>query len=386
MIQASDFIEPAKALGFHSWAGVPCSFLTPFINSVIDDPEMQYVSAANEGDAVAIASGAALAGRRSVAMMQNSGLGNAVSPLSSLNWVFRIPVLLIVTLRGEPGLTDEPQHELMGQITGRILDELQIPWDWFPRSAEDVEGALTVATWNMDRSGLPYAFVMRKGSVDKAALGSRWQPASRPQPFAAGASGAAEPELSRQEALQAVVAACAERDSVVIGTTGYTGRELFAIADRPNQLYMVGSMGCASSFGLGLSLALPERRVLVADGDGAALMRMGNFATIGAYGGANFHQLLLDNGVHESTGGQSTVSPAISFAGVAKACGYRAAAEGSSRAELDDFLGAEQGPSLLQLRIRRGVPENLPRPDVSPRQVRQRLMAHLGIDVPWMSV
>jgi phosphonopyruvate decarboxylase len=176
MIQAAAFIEPARALGFRTWAGVPCSFLTPFINSVIDDPEMQYLSAANEGDAVAIASGAALAGQRAVAMMQNSGLGNAVSPLSSLNWVFRIPVLLIVTLRGEPGLPDEPQHELMGQITGRLLDELQIPWDWFPRNPDEVEGALTVAVWNMERSGLPYAFVMRKGSVDTAALQSRWQP------------------------------------------------------------------------------------------------------------------------------------------------------------------------------------------------------------------
>jgi hypothetical protein len=118
VIQASDFIGPAKALGFNTWAGVPCSFLTPFINSVIDDPDMSYLSAANEGDAVAAATGAAITGQRTVAMMQNSGLGNAVSPLSSLNWVFRIPVLLIVTLRGEPGLQDEPQHELMGQITG----------------------------------------------------------------------------------------------------------------------------------------------------------------------------------------------------------------------------------------------------------------------------
>ena len=161
MIQASDFINPARAQGFTTWAGVPCSFLTPFINSVIDDPEMHYVSAANEGDAVAIASGAALAGRRAVALMQNSGLGNAVSPLSSLNWVFRLPVLLIITLRGEPGVPDEPQHELMGQITTRLLDELQIPWDWFPRSADEVEGALVVANWQMERSGLPYALVMR---------------------------------------------------------------------------------------------------------------------------------------------------------------------------------------------------------------------------------
>ncbi|MCW8873772.1 MAG: phosphonopyruvate decarboxylase [Xanthomonadales bacterium] len=386
MIQASDFIGPAKALGFTRWAGVPCSFLTPFINSVIDDPDMSYLSAANEGDAVAAASGAALAGNRAVAMMQNSGLGNAVSPLSSLNWVFRIPILLIVTLRGEPGLQDEPQHELMGQITGRILDELQIPWDWFPRDAESVEGALMVANWHMDRSGLPYAFIMKKGSVDKTELKSHWQPGSQPAPFGEDAFRAGEPELTRQQALTALVEQTPEEETVVVGTTGYTGRELFAIADRPNQLYMVGSMGCASSFGLGLSLALPGKRIVVADGDGAALMRMGNLATAGAYGGKNFHHLVLDNGVHESTGGQSTVSRAISFAGVARACGYRQAEEGLGAADLQRFLHNDHGPSLLQLKTKRGVPEGLPRPDVTPRQVKQRLMQHLGIDVPWMSV
>jgi phosphonopyruvate decarboxylase len=386
MIQASDFIAPAKALGFTTWAGVPCSFLTPFINSVIDDPDMSYVSAANEGDAVAIASGAAVAGRRAVAMMQNSGLGNAVSPLSSLNWVFRIPVLLIVTLRGEPGLQDEPQHELMGQITGRILDELQIPWDWFPRDPAAVGDALAEAVSSMDRTGLPWAFVMRKGSVDKAALRSAWQPASRPLPTEAAIFRSGEPELTRSEALAAVIGRTPQEESVVIGTTGYTGRELFALADRPNQLYMVGSMGCASSFGLGLALALPERHVLVADGDGAALMRLGNFATAGAYGPHNFQHLLLDNGVHESTGGQHTVSPGLSFAGIARSCGYRRADEGLSVSELESFLDRRDGPALLQLRIRRGVPEGLPRPDLRPREVKQRLMRHLGIDVPWRSV
>jgi len=386
MIQASDFIGPAKALGFNRWAGVPCSFLTPFINSVIDDPDMSYLSAANEGDAVAMAAGAALAGERTVAMMQNSGLGNAVSPLSSLNWVFRIPVLLIVTLRGEPGLPDEPQHELMGQITGRILDELQIPWAWFPREADAVEGALTVATWSMDRTGLPYAFVMKKGSVEKTELKTRWRPVSGPAPMSGEEFMQGEPELTRHEALAAVVEQTPEPDTVVVGTTGYTGRELFAIADRPNQLYMVGSMGCASSFALGLSLALPGRRVVVVDGDGAALMRMGNIATVGAYGAENFQHLLLDNTVHESTGGQSTVSAAISFAGVARACGYRQAAEGLSAADLDGFLRGGEGPGLLQLKTRRGVPEGLPRPDVEPPAVKRRLMEHLGIDVPWMDV
>ena len=384
MIQASEFIKPAQEFGFKTWAGVPCSFLTPFINSIIDDPDMMYVSSANEGDAVATASGAALAGHREVAMMQNSGLGNAISPLSSLNWVFRIPILLIITLRGEPGLEDEPQHELMGQITGRILDDLQIPWDWFPRDAGSVEGALTVANWQMDKTGLPYAFIMRKGSVAPASLHRRWKAASGPGSPVERVSGKAG--MTRHQALAAVVEQTPESDSIVVASTGFTGRELFAIADRPNQLYMVGSMGCASSFGLGLSLTLPAKRVLVADGDGAVLMRMGNLATVGAYGGRNLQHLVLDNGLHESTGGQHTVSNAISLAGVAAACGYREASEATTEESLEQFLQGRNGPALQQLKINPGVPEGLPRPSVSPIEVKQRLMRHLDVDVPWANL
>jgi phosphonopyruvate decarboxylase len=383
MIQAADFIKPAREFGFNTWTGVPCSFLTPLINSIIDHPDLMYISSANEGDAVATATGAALGGHKSVAMMQNSGLGNAISPLSSLNWVFRIPILLLITLRGEPGLTDEPQHELMGQITGRILDDLQIPWDWFPQSADSVEGALTVANWQMEKTGRPYAFILRKGSVAPASLQNQWMPPSdadhRPEQ---------EPGkivLNRHQALATVIEQTSEADSIVIATTGYTGRELCAIADRPNQLYMVGSMGCASSLGLGLSLALPGKRVLVVDGDGSVLMRMGNLATVGAYGGRNFQHLVLDNGIHESTGGQFTVSKAISLAGIASACGYRQAIEATTKDALIQFLQGRSGPTLQQLKINPGVSENLSRPVISPPEVKQRLMNHLEIDAPWIN-
>lgn len=382
MIEADDFIRPAKALGFNTWAGVPCSFLTPFINRVIDDPEMTYISSANEGDAVATATGAALAGQPAVAMMQNSGLGNAISPLSSLNWVFRIPILLIITLRGEPGLSDEPQHELMGQITGDLLDKLQIPWAYFPRNADDVAGMLEAARWQMERSGRPYAFIMRKGSVAPTDLQSSWQPRSRPKVFS-GTQLTDEPLLSRQQALQTVIENTAVENSVVIGTTGFTGRELFALDDRPNQLYMVGSMGCASSFALGLSLALPHKQVVVIDGDGAALMRMGNMATLGAYGPRNLQHLLLDNGVHDSTGGQATVSKGLSFAAIANACGYESAVETRSAHELEQFLASRQGPEFLHMHIRGGAPDSLPRPNQKPSEVCRRLMAHLGISTPW---
>ncbi len=381
MIQASDFIKPAQEFGFNTWAGVPCSFLTPLINSIIDDPHMTYISSANEGDAVATATGAALAGQRTVAMMQNSGLGNAISPLSSLNWVFRIPILLLITLRGEPGLKDEPQHELMGQITGKILDDLQIPWDWFPRNADSAEGALTVANWQMDKTGLPYAFILRKGSLAPASLQNHWKAATNPGPPVKRVTG--EAGMTRHQALSAVIEQTPESDSIVVATTGYTGRELSAIADRPNQLYMVGSMGCASSLGLGLSLTLPDKRVLVVDGDGAVLMRMGNLATVGAYGGRNFQHLVLDNGLHESTGGQFTVSSAISLAGVAGACGYREATEALTKESLEQFLQGRNGPALQQLKIKPGIPDGLPRPKVSPVEVKRRLMRHLEVDAPW---
>ena len=194
---------------------------------------------------------------------------------------------------------------------------------------------------------------------------------------------ALEPRPSRRQALEAVVANTPEESCVVIASTGYTGRELFAVADRPNQLYMVGSMGCASSFALGLSLALPRHQVVVVDGDGAALMRMGNFATIGAYGGENFRHLLLDNHMHESTGGQSTVSRAIRFAALASACGYRSAQEAVSPNSLPAFMRQAQGPAFMRLLIRSGTPTDLPRPGLTPPQVRQRLMQHLGIRTSW---
>lgn len=385
VIEASQFVEPAKRLGFDFWAGVPCSFLTPFINYTIGDAGLTYVSSANEGDAVAAASGAALGGHRSVAMMQNSGLGNAISPLTSLNYVFRIPVLLIITLRGEPGKPDEPQHELMGEITPGLLEILQIPWDWFPDRQENVEGVINSAVTHMDSTGRPYALIMKKGTVAPYPLGP--VPGFKKSYTEVGSdSKTSEFELpDRYHVLNALVDCTDVDETVLIASTGFSGRELYAIEDRPNQLYMVGSMGCASSLGLGLSLVRPDRKIVVIDGDGAALMRMGNLATAAAYGGQNFYHLLLDNHVHESTGGQATVSTAVDFPAVATACGYQSVfcADAASPG-MDSFLRAK-APAFMHIETSRGVSEGLPRPTVKPASVARRLMGNLGVSSPWVS-
>ncbi|MGH8612328.1 MAG: phosphonopyruvate decarboxylase [Gammaproteobacteria bacterium] len=379
MIEAREFLEPARKLGFEWYMGVPCSFLTPFINYVVGDPSLKYVSSANEGDALATAAGITTGGKRAVVMMQNSGLGNAVSPLTSLTYTFKIPVLLICTQRGAPGLKDEPQHELIGRITGQLLDLMEVPWEPFPMNAAEIPRVLERVLESMRTKHIPYALVMGQQVISPHPLASK--PEKKKNTGASRRSFSWQDNRpSRNEALRRIVELTSDNTAVVIATTGYTGRELFAIADRPNHLYMVGSMGCASSLGLGLSLVRPNLKVVVIDGDGAALMRMGNIATVGAYGGKNFTHILLDNEAHESTGGQETVSAGVFFAGVAEACGYSVVAEGDDLSLLDSLLGSSalSGPRFLHLKIKRGTPKDLPRPTTAPHAVLRRLMKHIG--------
>ena len=383
MIAARDFVEAARERGFEWWAGVPCSFLTPFINYVLQEPSLRYVSMANEGDAVALIAGTALGGRRGVSMMQNSGLGNAVSPLTSLTWTFRLPQLLIVTWRAQPGVHDEPQHALMGPITPKMLETMEIPWKLFPSETDAIGPALERATSHMDATGRPYALVMQKGTVSPHALqpGAGFAGRSRRSPATLlPLTLAAGQRASRQEALQEVIARTPVNSTAVLATTGFCGRELYAIEDRPNQLYMVGSMGCVTPLALGLALARPDLRVVALDGDGAALMRMGVFATLGAYGPPNLQHLLLDNGVHDSTGGQATVSAGVSFAEIAAACGYASSLETDDVSRIGEWLSGPpgDGPRFARLLTRPGSPDGLPRPSVTPIDVRTRLMQHFG--------
>lgn len=391
MIEAKHFVEAARDRGFHWYAGVPCSFLTPFINYVLQDPSLHYVSMANEGDAVALIAGVAMAGaaqaphRRGITMMQNSGLGNAVSPLTSLTWTFQLPQLLIVTWRAQPGIADEPQHALMGPITPSVLDIMQIPWELFPTQVGEIGAALDRATSHMDQTGRPYALVMQKGSVAAHALdpsvGAFASRSGLACAIMAPGSVAAATRPSRQEALRLVVAQTPAASTVVMASTGFCGRELFAIDDRPNHFYMVGSMGCLLPLALGLALARPDLRVVALDGDGSALMRMGALATAGAYGPPNLWHLLLDNGVHESTGGQATVSPTVGFAGVAAACGYASSLETDDLEQIVVWLNQppSTGARFARLFIRAGTPGDLPRPSMSPVQVKARLMRHIGV-------
>ena len=376
MIRAELFLTESLAAGFDFYSGVPCSFLTPIINRTIGDKRLTYVGAASEGEAVAIAAGAWLGGRGTAVMFQNSGLGNAVNPLTSLNYPFRIPALLICTWRGAPNISDEPQHELMGEITTALFDTMRIPHHSFPRSEPAVAGALAEAKAAMAKSQLPFAFIMEKGDV--AEEGLKADPPA-PKPPGTRHDRRAHSQLpTRYAALERLLGEIPDA-AAVIATTGKCGRELFTLADRPQHLYLVGSMGCASGLGLGLALNT-ARPVVVLDGDGAALMKMGTLATIGAYAPPNLVHVVLDNASHDSTGGQPTVSPVVDFAAVALACGYAHAHAADDlnvfAAALKESLSAP-GPHLIHLRLAPGSLDKLGRPTIKPPEVARRFKAFL---------
>lgn len=380
MIPAASFIEPLRALGYRQYAGVPCSYLKPFINHAIEDSSLDYIGATSEGEAVGINLGAYLGGRKTVTLCQNSGLGNMVNPLTSLNYPFRIPTLVITTWRGEPGRPDEPQHVLMGQITQRLIETLQIPWLPFPTAESAIADAIAQATASMEERQLPFALVMAEGSVAPRELGGqRMAPVVSTEVRSRLSRGVAQ-RMTRTEALQAIVESL-DGHEAVIATTGKTGRELFTIADRPNHLYVVGGMGAASAIGFGVARTLPRQPVVVIDGDGAALMKLGTLATIGYYQPANLLHIILDNEAHDSTGGQSTVTGVVRFADVAAATNYRRAAAtddpDETRALVREFR-RQPGPSLLHVKIRLGSPKHLGRPTIQPPEVKARFMGFLG--------
>ncbi len=376
MLPAPEFLKLARENGLDFYTGVPCSFLTPLINRVISDRSLQYVGATSEGEAIGIASGAWLAGRLPVVMCQNSGLGNTVNPITSLSHTLRIPLLLITTWRGQPGLHDEPQHDLMGPITPALLETIRVPHAVFATDLADLSDQLETAVSYMIRERRPYSLLMQKDAIAPEGLNS--EPRTPRPAVSVQDLRTMTGKPARFDVLSAVVAKVPD-SAAIIATTGKCARELFAVGDRDQHLYVVGSMGCASAIGLGVSLHV-ERPVVVLDGDGAALMKMGNMATIGAHSPKHLVHVILDNGVHDSTGGQQTVSPTINFASVAAACGYQSAAR------CDDIVGFEKalsrvlresGAHLIHIQINPGSIEKLGRPTIAPDAVAARFREFL---------
>ena len=375
MLNTLQFGQNLRAHGFEFYSGVPCSFLKDLINYALND--CRYVMAANEGDAVAVCAGASLGGKKSVVLMQNSGLTNATSPLTSLNAIFRLPVLGFVSLRGEPGIHDEPQHELMGQITGAMLDSMRIKWEYLSADPDEAAKQLEKANQVIEQNET-FFFVVKKGTFDKVALKEQ-KLVNKITPEVLD-SGKSDTLPMRMDVLREIHNSRDDK-TAIIASTGFTGRELYEIGDEPGNFYMVGSLGCASSIGLGLAQVKENKDVIVIEGDGAVLMRMGALATNGYYKPDNLLHILLDNNAHESTGGQKTVTENIDFPAIAASCGYPVVVNAHNPVELLEAVKAwkkNKKLTLIYLKIRTGSKDDLARPKVKPYEVKERLMHFLN--------
>src|SRR5690625_746550 len=167
MISPEHFYNGLKTAGFDFFAGVPDSLLSSFCAYVDDhSPASSHIITANEGNAIALAAGYHLSsGRYGVVYMQNSGLGNAVNPLTSLadEEVYRIPMLLLIGWRGEPGVKDEPQHIKQGRITPEQLDLLGIPYQ-IVDAAMNPDTILAQAKAQIESQQAPVALLIKKNT------------------------------------------------------------------------------------------------------------------------------------------------------------------------------------------------------------------------------
>ena len=377
MLRPAFFIEQLKENGIDFFAGVPDSLLKNICAYITDTlPREQNIIAANEGGAMGIAAGYHLAtGRIPVVYMQNSGEGNIINPLASLTdkEVYNIPVLLLIGWRGRPGVHDEPQHVKQGKVTTGLLNTMGVNYTVLSKDEVAAAKQIKTAVDYMLKTNECYALVIEKDTFDAYTLQNKVD------------SGLT---LAREEAIETVVEKL-PANAAVVSTTGMISRELFEIRERKGQghghdFLTVGSMGHASQIALGIALQQPSRPVYCFDGDGAAIMHMGNMAITANMQPKNYVHVVFNNGAHDSVGGQPTVGLLIDMPAIAKAMGYKQVYSVSSKDELEHFLASSalqqpsfEGPVLLEIRVKKGNRKDLGRPTTTPIQNKEALMDFL---------
>ncbi len=370
MLNPQEFVECLKKNGVEFFTGVPDSLLKELCSCIAHTSRSgEHLIAANEGGAVALALGYHLATRKiPLVYLQNSGLGNVVNPLLSLvdEDVYSVPMLFVIGWRGEPGVHDEPQHKKQGRVMLAMLDAMEIPYSVLGSEVEHAETIVKDAVAHTRRTSGPFALVVKKGTFTV---------------YAAPRLEKADFQLSREEAIQQVIDVLEERD-VVVSTTGMPSREVYEYrtkkgAGHQRDFLTVGGMGHASQIALGIALQRPERTVYCLDGDGAVLMHMGALALNGTLKPQNFKHIILNNGAHDSVGGQPTVALDIDILGIARAAAYEQVFKAETRQELQSCLASlkhSRGPSLLEVRVQCGARKDLGRPATTPSQNKQAFM------------
>lgn len=369
MIDTFEFYNYLLDNSIDFFAGVPDSLLANLCACIkLNSPKEKNVITANEGNAVAMASGYHLStGKIGCVYMQNSGEGNIINPLLSLadEDVYSIPMLLIIGWRGEPGKHDEPQHIKQGKVTCSLLDAMGTKYVVL---TDNYKEELQVAIKYMNEENKPYAIVIQKG------LFSKYKIEEENNGYA----------LTREDALNEIINNLNDED-IIVSTTGKTSREIFEIREanmqgHSNDFLTVGSMGHTASIAYGVAIGT-DKNVWCIDGDGSFIMHMGSIGVIGSNIPPNFKYILNDNNAHESVGGQPTCSKYIDIPSIIKACGFKDVIIAETNAEIANGINRlkkEEGVAMV-LHTKQGSRDNLGRPTTTPKENKIALMKKLGV-------
>ena len=373
-INLSSFYNEILKNNIDFFTGVPDSLLKDICAYIEENtPSKDHIIASNEGSAVAIATGYHLAtGKIPLVYMQNSGLGNAINPLTSLTHkdVYKIPILLMIGWRGEPNTIDEPQHIKQGAITRDLLNLLDIPTFIIgsdePKSLLNLKDAINL----VNKIKSPVAILIKKRSFESY----------ESYKFHDNKSFL----LSREEAIRYLLELFPS-DALYISTTGMASRELYELreeknSNHSNDFLTVGSMGHSSSIALGIAISNKTKKIVCLDGDGSVIMHMGSQAIIGSQKPLNFVHVILNNGAHDSVGGQPTVGKEVSLSSVALALNYKKIFKVKSLNEIKSLskeILFNEGPILIEVILRKGARADLGRPKSGPKENKNFFMNRL---------
>ncbi len=372
MIDQKQFLKQLQDAGVDFITGVPDTLLNDFcLHAASTWPDDSHVIAANEGNAVALAAGHHLGtGGIPLVYMQNSGLGNATNPLLSLTnrEVYSIPMVLLIGWRGDPEVADHPQHQKQGRLTIPLLEAMEIP---FKILRDDEAEAFQAAQWAVDTAreqSVPTALVVKKGVLAKLKKDEKLEDSPYP--------------MTREQAIECVLD-CIPQDAICVATTGRATRELHALRGlkgmgHENDFLNVGAMGHASSIALGIALAKPNRLVVCLDGDAAAIMHLGALTTTGKLNPSNLLHVVLNNGAHESVGGQLSAGFNANLTAIAENTDFntpgRAIETKQELAKAVNALVALERPAFVEVRIRKGIRPDLPPLKIIPKGLKGPLM------------
>lgn len=366
---SEEIVRALKGVGVNLFVTLPCEKVRPLFDRVSEN--FRQIALATEEEGVGICAGAFLAGSKPAMLVQSSGVGRIINAMCSLTKTYELPLLIFVSWRGvyNEGI---PAQIPLGERLPRILTAIDVDFDIIETSKDihvvpDVLAKtyadneihailLNPKIWENEKTGAASSEVKARTKMEKRRSLRR----------------DINPILTRFEILKAISSYL--DDKIVVCNLGIPCKELYQAKHQKSNFYMLGSMGLASSIGLGIAL-FTKKDVVVIDGDGSLLMNLGALSTIAVTKPKNLTILAIDNGVHGTTGNQPTAtSYGADLELIARGSGFRKTYKVANKAEiLETLQNLSDGPNFVHVLTRVGNAE-VPNIPLTPVKIKQNVM------------